>query len=93
MTSLRTSRFAGVGDPPRGGSDNLVGKSAVLQVKLDPGVRVWGKNFTKAYPIRVTGERTMCPTPALEAQDEVNFVIESPEPGKSIRITGLSVTK
>lgn len=72
---------------------DLVGKTAVLQVKLDPKINVWSKNFAKNYPIRISGERTMCVTPPLEAEDEVNFVIEAPEAGKIVRITGLSVTK
>lgn len=71
----------------------LVGKTAVLQVTIDPNVNVWSKNFAKNYPIRVTGERTMCVTPPLEAEDEVNFVLTAPEAGKSVRISGLSVMK
>ncbi|MBC8107806.1 MAG: hypothetical protein H7Z14_14555 [Anaerolineae bacterium] len=71
----------------------LVGKRAVLQVKLDPGIFLWNKSLTHNYPIRVFGERTMCATPPLEAQDEVILVLQAPEAGKSVRITGLSVTK
>ena len=70
---------------------DLVGKSAVLRVTLDPKVHVWSKGFKANYPIRINGERTMCVTPPLETEDEVNFVIEAPEAGKSVRITGLSV--
>jgi hypothetical protein len=71
----------------------MVGKTAVLQLIIDPGVGVWSKDFEKGYPIRVTGERTMCVTPPLQADDEVNFVINAPEAGKSVRISGLSVMK
>ncbi|CAN5377510.1 hypothetical protein BH09PLA1_BH09PLA1_18680 [soil metagenome] len=70
-----------------------VGKSAVLQVKLDPKTNVWSKDYAHNYPIRVTGERTMCVTPPLQADDEINLVIDAPDAGKSVRITGLSVTK
>ena len=71
----------------------LVGKTAVLQVTIDPGINIWSKGFASGYPIRVSGERTMCVTPPLEAEDEINFVINAPEPGKSLRISGLSVMK
>jgi hypothetical protein len=62
-------------------------------VKLDPKITVWSKNFAKNYPIRISGERTMCITPPLEAEDEINFILEAPEAGKSVRITGLSVER
>jgi hypothetical protein len=71
----------------------LTGKTAVLQVTIDPKINIWSKNFAKNYPIRVSGERTMCATPPLEADDEINFVISAPEAGKSVWIRGLSVTK
>lgn len=71
----------------------LVGKRAVLQVKLDPGIFLWNKSLTHNYPIRVFGQRTMCATPPLEANDEVILVLQAPEAGKSVRITGLSVMK
>ena len=72
---------------------DLVGKRGVLQVTLDPKIMVWSKDFKANYPIRVSGERTMCITPALEANDEVNFVIDAPEAGQTIRIRGLTVTR
>jgi hypothetical protein len=72
---------------------DLVGKTAVLQVTLDPGISVWSKDYTKGYAIRLAGERTMCATPPLQADDEVNFVVTAPEGGRTVRISGLSVMK